>query len=81
MLDLDDFKRVNDIYGHAVGDQVLAELAVELRAAVRQSDAVCRTGGEEFAIIVPTAISPLPTCSRTALPSASHSRRSTQSAR
>ena len=35
MLDLDDFKRVNDIYGHAVGDQVLAELADELRAAVR----------------------------------------------
>ena len=53
MLDLDDFKRVNDIYGHAVGDQVLAELAAELRAAVRQSDDVCRTGGEEFAIIVP----------------------------
>jgi len=54
MLDLDDFKRVNDIYGHAVGDQVLAELAVELRATVRQADDVCRTGGEEFAIIVPT---------------------------
>lgn len=55
MLDLDDFKRVNDIYGHAVGDQVLAELAIELGATVRQNDAVCRTGGEEFAIIVPTA--------------------------
>ncbi len=53
MLDLDDFKRVNDIYGHAVGDQVLVELAVELRASVRQSDDVCRTGGEEFAIIMP----------------------------
>jgi len=54
MLDLDDFKRVNDIYGHAVGDRVLAELADELRAAVRQSDDVCRTGGEEFAIILPS---------------------------
>ncbi len=53
MLDLDDFKKVNDIYGHAVGDQVLAELAVELRSSVRQSDDVCRTGGEEFAIIMP----------------------------
>ncbi|MEO5634578.1 diguanylate cyclase [Gaiella sp.] len=53
MLDLDDFKRVNDIYGHAEGDSVLAELAVELRAAVRQGDEVFRTGGEEFAIIVP----------------------------
>ena len=54
MLDLDDFKRVNDIYGHAVGDQVLAGIADELRAAVRQSDDVCRTGGEEFAIILPS---------------------------
>ena len=53
MLDLDDFKRVNDVYGHAVGDQVLAELADELRAAVRQADDVCRIGGEEFAIILP----------------------------
>jgi diguanylate cyclase (GGDEF)-like protein len=53
MLDLDDFKKVNDIYGHAVGDQVLSELAVELRSSVRQSDDVCRTGGEEFAIIMP----------------------------
>ena len=53
MLDLDDFKRVNDIYGHAVGDRVLAELAAELRTTVRQGDDVCRTGGEEFAIIVP----------------------------
>ena len=53
MLDLDDFKKVNDVHGHAVGDQVLAELAVELRATVRQGDDVCRTGGEEFAIIVP----------------------------
>ena len=52
MLDLDDFKRVNDIYGHAVGDQVLAELATQLRAVVRETDDVCRTGGEEFAIIV-----------------------------
>jgi diguanylate cyclase (GGDEF)-like protein len=53
MLDLDDFKKVNDIYGHAVGDQVLSEVAVELRSSVRQSDDVCRTGGEEFAIIMP----------------------------
>jgi diguanylate cyclase (GGDEF)-like protein len=52
MIDLDDFKRVNDIYGHAVGDQVLAELATQLRGAVRETDDVCRTGGEEFAIIV-----------------------------
>ncbi len=54
MLDLDDFKRVNDVYGHAVGDHALAELADVLRGAVRQSDDVCRTGGEEFAIILPS---------------------------
>ena len=54
MLDLDDFKRINDIYGHAVGDRVLSELADHLRAAVRQNDDVCRIGGEEFAIIVPS---------------------------
>ena len=54
MLDLDDFKRVNDIYGHAVGDQALAALAEHLRATVRQSDDVCRIGGEEFAIILPS---------------------------
>jgi diguanylate cyclase (GGDEF)-like protein len=52
MLDLDDFKRVNDVYGHATGDRVLAELADQLRAVVRQGDDVCRIGGEEFAVIV-----------------------------
>jgi diguanylate cyclase (GGDEF)-like protein len=54
MFDLDDFKRVNDVYGHALGDQVLAELAVILRGAVRSADAVCRIGGEEFAIVLPS---------------------------
>jgi len=54
MLDIDDFKRVNDVYGHAVGDQILTELADHLRATVRGSDVVCRIGGEEFAVIVPS---------------------------
>jgi diguanylate cyclase (GGDEF)-like protein len=53
MLDIDDFKKVNDVFGHAVGDQVLAELADHLRATVRTSDVVCRIGGEEFAVILP----------------------------
>ena len=54
MLDIDDFKKVNDIYGHAVGDNILSELADHLRATVRGSDVVCRIGGEEFAVIVPS---------------------------
>ena len=55
MFDLDDFKKVNDVYGHGVGDQLLVQVADVLRAAVRSSDIVCRVGGEEFAIILPTA--------------------------
>jgi diguanylate cyclase (GGDEF)-like protein len=53
MIDIDDFKKVNDVFGHAVGDEVLAELADHLRATVRSSDVVCRIGGEEFAVIIP----------------------------
>src|ERR671911_840481 len=53
MVDIDDFKKVNDVFGHAVGDDVLAELADHLRATVRADDVVCRIGGEEFAVIVP----------------------------
>ncbi len=54
MLDLDDFKKVNDVYGHGVGDQLLLQVADVLRASVRASDVVCRIGGEEFAIIIPS---------------------------
>jgi diguanylate cyclase (GGDEF)-like protein len=52
MLDLDDFKRVNDVYGHGVGDHFLHQVADVLRASVRSTDVVCRVGGEEFAVIV-----------------------------
>lgn len=55
MLDIDDFKRLNDIYGHGVGDEVLAGLSEILRDMVRASDIVCRLGGEEFAIILPSS--------------------------
>jgi diguanylate cyclase (GGDEF)-like protein len=55
MVDIDDFKKVNDVFGHAVGDDVLAELADHLRATVRADDVVCRIGGEEFAVIVPAS--------------------------
>ena len=52
MLDLDDFKRVNDIHGHGFGDLVLVELADLLQGIVRSSDVVCRLGGEEFGVIM-----------------------------
>jgi diguanylate cyclase (GGDEF)-like protein len=54
MLDLDDFKRVNDVYGHGTGDQVLRDIADLLRSALRGSDVVCRLGGEEFGVIMPS---------------------------
>jgi diguanylate cyclase len=54
MLDIDDFKRVNDVYGHGSGDQVLTDLAELLRGSLRGSDVVCRLGGEEFGMIMPS---------------------------
>src|SRR6266498_4792651 len=57
MLDIDDFKRVNDVYGHGAGDEILRSLAETLKDAVRSSDVVYRLGGEEFAIVI-TARSP-----------------------
>jgi diguanylate cyclase (GGDEF)-like protein len=55
LLDVDDFKRVNDVHGHPVGDQVLVAFAEVLSAHVRAGDVVCRTGGEEFGVILPNA--------------------------
>ncbi len=53
MLDLDDFKRVNDRYGHPTGDRVLRELAEALRRVTRECDVLCRYGGDEFVAILP----------------------------
>src|SRR5947208_2468868 len=53
MLDIDDFKRINDVHGHGTGDEILCQLAEMLRSLVRSSDVVCRLGGEEFAVILP----------------------------
>ncbi len=53
IVDIDHFKRVNDEFGHPVGDQVLARTAKLLSSCVRESDTVARWGGEEFALIAP----------------------------
>ncbi|WP_157954436.1 GGDEF domain-containing protein [Saccharospirillum mangrovi] len=51
LIDIDHFKQINDHYGHAIGDQALATVAKVLRNNLKQSDIVCRWGGEEFVLI------------------------------
>ncbi len=53
MIDIDHFKRVNDTYGHTVGDHVLQRLADLFRLELRDIDTVARMGGEEFAVLLP----------------------------
>ena len=53
MFDIDDFKNINDSYGHKAGDMVLVLLAQLINDFVRQSDIVARIGGEEFVILLP----------------------------
>ena len=53
MADLDDFKQVNDQWGHAAGDELLADIAQVLRERLRETDTPARLGGDEFAILLP----------------------------
>lgn len=55
VLDLDNFKSINDTYGHPVGDEVLRQVALQLRDSVRHPDVVGRYGGEEFIILLPNS--------------------------
>ncbi|MBI5237380.1 MAG: GGDEF domain-containing protein, partial [Deltaproteobacteria bacterium] len=57
MMDIDNFKQINDTYGHRVGDIVLREVGALIKKGVRKTDIVARYGGEEFSVILPqTAI-------------------------
>jgi diguanylate cyclase (GGDEF)-like protein len=53
MMDIDDFKRLNDTYGHVVGDDALVRTARAVRSSIRAIDVAARYGGEEFTVILP----------------------------
>ncbi len=58
MVDLDDFKQVNDLHGHASGDAALRVIGAEMRGLLRRGDVAARIGGDEFALLIANAASP-----------------------
>jgi diguanylate cyclase (GGDEF)-like protein len=59
LIDLDGFKPINDQHGHALGDQVLAEIARRLQRCARETDLPARLGGDEFVLVCETVSSPV----------------------
>ena len=53
MMDVDQFKLINDLHGHAAGDRFLQAVAAEIGKQIRKTDTACRYGGEEFIILLP----------------------------
>lgn len=58
LIDLDNFKEINDTYGHAVGDEVLRVVATRLQMRVRKADTIARAGGDEFLVVVSDLLQP-----------------------
>ena len=57
MIDLDDFKQINDTYGHAKGDEALRHVAERLKDCLRDEDSIGRLGGDEFAVVADISVS------------------------